>query len=96
MDDDVNKEFESNMQTKKIKEELLEAFRMYNTKMTYMIADAPLAVLCLPKKVLSALLAHGCSRVYDVLNLDLAEIETLSESDIRNFTTRLDQFIAMF
>ncbi len=79
----------------KIKEELLKRLEEYRKMMMFMAADAPIGILCLPKVTENALVAHGCLRVYDLLNCDLTEVKGLGEVRIRDLTARLDQFITI-
>lgn len=85
----------NDLDSKKIKEELLKKLEEYRKAMKLMAADAPLGILCLPKVIEKALLDHGCLRVYDLFNLDFTEVKGLGETRIRDLTSRLDQFISM-
>ena len=92
----VSNNIDQDMQLKKIKEEVLKKLSEYRTTIAYMASDAPLSVLCLPKTIENALLAHGYLRIYDLFNCDFTEIKGLGVTRIRDLTTRLDQFVSMF
>lgn len=83
------------MPRNKIRDELFKRLAHYHNAINLMAADAPLAVLCLPSSVEKILCANGLDRVYDLLSCDFTKVEGLSESRIRDLTTRLDQFISM-
>jgi hypothetical protein len=87
---------ESDLQLQKIKEEVLKKLSEYRTTLSYMASDAPISILCLPTVTENALLQHGLLRVYDLFNCDFTEVKGLGVARIRDLTTRLDQFIAMF
>jgi hypothetical protein len=89
----ANLEYDAQM--KKLKEEVLQRFSDYRKTIAFMAADAPISILCLPRVIENALLAHGCLRVYDLLNCDFTEIKGLGAVRIRNLTARLDEFLAM-
>ena len=80
---------------KKIQEELVQKFKDYKKTITYMAADAPIEVLCLPKPIESVLLANGFLRIYDVFDVDFAKIKGLGVVRIRQLTSSLDQFFSM-
>lgn len=81
---------------KKIREEVSERLKNYQKTVSYMSADAPLAVLCLPKTIENALINHGCLRIYDLFDCDFTEIKGLGVARINRLTTSLDQFFSMF
>lgn len=87
---------DESMSKKKIKEELLNKFSEYQKSLRYMASDAPIAILCLPKNIESALTKSGLLRIYDLFNSDLAKVKGLNDVLVRDLTSRLDQFIAMF
>ncbi len=90
-----NNHIEQDMQLKKIKEEVLKKFVDYQKSMKYLAADAPIEILCLPKNIEKCLTDHGCFRVYEIFDLDLAKIENLSAPGLRNLTTSLNEFFSM-
>ena len=81
--------------TKKVNKLLLESLESYRTTLSYMSADAPIGVLCLPAVMENALIEHGCLRVYDLFNCDFTKIKGFGESRVRQLTARLDQFFFM-
>ncbi len=93
--DNVENEKIKDTELKKIKEELLKKLEEYRKSMKYMAADAPIGILCLPKVVEKSLINHGCLRVYDLFDLNFAEVKGLSETSIRNLAASLDQFLSM-
>ena len=93
--ENVNENFYQDIGMKELREQLLRKFGDYQKTMKYMTADAPIQILCLPKAIEGVLLSSGCLRVYDLLDLDLAKIEGLGVSRIRDLTARLDQFFSM-
>lgn len=88
-------DLEEKMVLQRLKEELRRSFSQYQQIMRFMATDAPIAILCLPSTVEKLLVNHGCLRVYDVFNLDLAEIKGLSASNLRDLTARINQFFSM-
>lgn len=91
----VKDNIEYEMQLKKIKEEVVKKLEDYRKTINFMAADAPLGVLCLPKVIETALLGHGCLRIYDLFNLDFTEVKGLGVTRIRDLTSRLDEFFSM-
>lgn len=83
------------MELIKIRKELINRFSEYKRTLMYMMGDAPIAVLCLPKKLEKKLLANSCLRVYDMINLDLSEIEWLSDLDRAKLASSLDEFFSV-
>ncbi len=94
--DELENNLDKEMILKKIREEVAERLKNYQKTMSYMAADAPLSVLCLPKVIENALINHGCLRIYDLFDCDFTEIKGLGVGRIRHLTTCLDQFFAMF
>lgn len=80
---------------KKIGKQVAENLKKYNKTMLYMTGDAPLSILCLPKQIENALLAHGCLRIYDLFDLDFTKVKGLGVSRIRDLTARFNEFLAM-
>ena len=93
---EVNNNLDENAKMELLKKELAQRFKDYNKTLTYLAGDAPISILCLPKATEKILLNSGCLRVYDLFNLDFTEIKGLGRVRIRDLTTRLDQFVAMF
>lgn len=94
--DEVNKNLDGELKIQQLKEELQKAMGNYQKVLKYLSSDAPLEVLCLPKKIETSLLSSGCLRVYDLLDLDFTKIEGLNASQIRILTAGLHQFLSMF
>lgn len=93
--ENVNSNLEKEMILKKIREEVLKRFDDYRNTISYMAADAPIEILCLPNVIQNALIAHGCLRIYDLFNVDFTEVKGLGIRRIRELTTCLDKFFAM-
>jgi hypothetical protein len=92
---DINSNFEHDMKMQKLREELSKSFSQYKDTMRMLAADAPIEILCLPSSIQKVLLDSGCSRVYDLFDLDFTKIKGLGPVRIRNLTTSLDQFFSM-
>lgn len=93
--EDVKNNLEKEESLRKIREEVLKRFDDYRNTLNYMVGDAPLQILCLPSIIESALLAHGCLRVYDLFDCDFTKVKGMGIVRIRDLTARLDQFFAM-
>lgn len=79
----------------KIKKELLSGLNTYRKTISYMAGDAPIEVLCLPKRVENALIKSGCLRIYDLFDRDLTKIKGIGKIRSRDLASSLDQFIPM-
>lgn len=79
-----------------IQKELAEAFHSYHSTLKYMLGDAPISSLCLNKSTENILLNNGFLRIYDLFDRDLTEVKGLGDTRIRNLTSSLDEFLAMF
>lgn len=95
MDDIDEKKMEHDLKMQKIKEEVLIKFEEYRKTMSYMAADAPIEILCLPSQILTPLLDHGLLRVYDLFDCDFTKVKGLGIARIRLLTTCLDKFFSM-
>ena len=93
--DIVKNNFEYEEGMRKIREEISKKFSEYRTTLTYMAADAPLGILCLPPVIENALIAHGCLRIYDLFDCDFTKVKGLGEVRIRHLTACLDEFFTM-
>ena len=91
----VNNNFEYDMQMKKIREAVAKKFEEYIKTISYMAADAPIGVLCLPEVIEKALRDHGLLRVYDLFDCDFTEVKGLGVVRIGQLTTCLDKFFSM-
>jgi hypothetical protein len=79
----------------KINKNLMKSLNNYRKTVTFMIADAPIGVLCLPKAIESILIGQDCLRVYDLLDRDLTKIKGLGSVRLEQLTSSLNQFLAM-
>lgn len=93
--ENLNSNFEKDLEMKKIKEEVFKKFSEYRNTLNFMACDAPLSTLCLPSAIETALLGHGCLRIYDLLDCDFVKVKGLGVTRIRELTACLDQFISM-
>jgi hypothetical protein len=80
---------------KHINMQLVKSLEAYRKTMSYMCADAPLGVLCLPKVIETILNRNGIARVYDLFGLDLTKIKGIGDRRRRDLTSRLNEFLAM-
>ena len=86
MSDEVDVKFEDES-----KKNLLH----YRNVLSYMGADVPIQVLCLPSVIEKILLRDGYVRVYDLINRNLSEIKGLGDTRLRILTSSLDEFFTM-
>lgn len=91
----LNENIHIDVDMQELKRVLNKSFNEYRKAIKFMAADAPIEILCLPRKIESFLLDSGCLRVYDVFDLDLTKIKGLDSRTVRDFTTRIDQFFSM-
>lgn len=82
-------------QMKKIAKNLDKSLKNYRRTLTFMYADAPITILCLPDSLVNVLAKSGIHRIYDLLDRDLAEIKGIGETRFRDLTTRLNEFLAV-
>ena len=93
--ENINNNFESDIEMAKLKQELKQKFEDYQTTMKFMLADAPIQILCLKPNVETILLNEGFLRIYDLFDVDLTKVKGLGIARIRDLTARLDQFFSM-
>ncbi len=93
--ENINDNFENNIDMSKLKEELRKNFSEYQNTMKFMLADAPIEILCLEPKVEKVLTDQGFLRIYDLFNIDLIKVKGLGIVRVKYLTTRLDQFFSM-
>lgn len=93
--ENINNNFEKDIEMEKLKEELSKKFNDYQTTMKFMLADAPIEILCLNTAIEKILLDQGFLRIYDLFNVDLVKIKGLGAVRIRNLTSSLDKFFSM-
>jgi hypothetical protein len=74
---------------------LVECLENYRLSMSMMGGDAPIETLCLDNKTLKCLRAAGFSRLYDLLGRDFTEVKGITETGIRDLTSRLQEFFAI-
>ena len=77
--------------SKKLEEDLAH----YRNVLSYLEANVPIQVLCLPKTIEKALVDDGCLRVYDLFNRDLGKIKGIGRNRLALLTSRLDQFFTV-
>lgn len=66
----------------------------YRKCMTFLEGDAPIQVLCLPKKIENILLKNKLFRVYDLTFKRLVEIKFLGEKSIEIVMSRVHNFVS--
>ncbi len=93
--EDINLKFEGEIEMAKLKQELIKKFSEYQKTMKFMIADAPIEILCLPKSIEKILLDQGFFRIYDLFDVDLFKIKGLGEVRVSLLTSSLDKFFSM-
>ena len=93
--ENINSNFEKDIDMAKLKAELKQKLEDYNTTVKFMLADAPIQVLCLNPRVEMILLNEGFLRIYDLFDVDLTKVKGLGIARIRDLTARLDQFFSM-
>ena len=77
--------------SKKLNEDLAH----YRNVLSYLEANVPIQVLCLPKPIEKLLIKEGCLRVYDLINRDLGKIKGIGVDRLNILTSRLDQFFTV-
>lgn len=93
--ENINNNFEKDLDMAKLKDELKKSFENYQKVMKYMLADAPIEMLCLDAPIEKILLDQGFLRVYDLFDVDFTKIKGFGAVRIRNLTTSLDKFFSM-
>lgn len=93
--ENIETKFENDLDMAKLKEELRKKFSEYQTTMKFMLADAPIEILCLNPKIEKILTDEGFLRVYDLFNVDLIKVKGLGVVRVKELTARLDQFFSM-
>lgn len=84
-----------NVKTIKLNDDLINSLNRYQKTISYLVGDAPIGALCLPKHIEKKLLADGCLRVYDLLDRDLSKVEGFNKSIIDDLTSRVNKFLSM-
>jgi len=87
--------FEYEQEISKIRIEVLKKYEEYNKTMRYLVADAPIETLCLPKAIETILINNGYIRIYDLFDMDFTKIKGLGIVRCRHLTACLDEFFSM-
>ena len=77
------------------KNELSHDIEFYRKTLTYLGANVPIGVLCLPKKIERALVREGLVRVYDLIGLNLREIKGIGDRNAEIISFRVDEFLSV-
>ncbi len=93
--DNVNSNFEYDIDMAKLKEELRKKLGEYQKTMKFMLADAPIEILCLHPATEKILLDQGFLRIYDLFDIDLIKIKGIGAARVRHLTSSLDKFFSM-
>lgn len=93
--ENVNNNFESDVDFARLKQELHKKFHDYQTTMRFMLADAPIDILCLPPSLHKVLTDQGFLRIYDLFDVDLVKVKGLGVVRVKQLTSSLDQFFSM-
>lgn len=88
----VNPEIE---RKENVKRELIKSFDRYQKVMSLLAIDGPISVLGLPKNIQKILEDNGILRLYEVLNMNLAKIEGLTDIDRARLASSLNKFSSM-
>ena len=76
-------------------EDLKKNLSHYRNVLSYMGANVPIEVLCLPKVIENALIKDGCLRVYDLINRDFTKIKGIGRDRATLLASRLDEFFTI-
>lgn len=90
-----DKETLNDIEIQKINKQLIKCLEDYRKVMHFMVGDAPIETLCLPKSTENILLSKGFVRIYDLFYTDLAKIKGIGKVRARQLTSRLNEFLAM-
>lgn len=91
----INNKLVPDIEFEQLRKEVRKSFDNYRTTMLYMMADAPIEVLCLPTRLTNVLIDQGFRRIYDLLNVDLVKIKGIGPASIKQLTARLDEFLTV-
>ena len=94
-EDILTAKVERDKQLQKIRVEVFEKFKDYRKTLNFMVEDAPIEILCLPKTIETLLINEGCIRVYDLIDRDFTKIKGFGVARVRDLTARLDEFFTM-
>ena len=93
---DINKNVElEKLELSKLNKDLEESLKNYRKTMSYIYADVPIEVLCLPAVINKSLADHGLFRVYDLFDCDFTKVKGLGVTRIRDLTARLNEFLSI-
>lgn len=93
--ENINNNLEIKIDMKKLQEELKRSYESYKKSLRYMAADMPISALCITQSTEKKLYALGYQRIYDLFDVDFTKIEGLNASELRNLTSRFNQFLSM-
>lgn len=77
------------------KPDLKKDIAHFRRTLSFMGANVPIQVLCLPKALEKSLLKQNILRVYDLIDRDLTKIEGVGSAWLELLTSRLDQFFTV-
>lgn len=77
------------------KEDVKKNLEHYRKTLSYMGANVPIQVLCLPKSLEKSLIRARLVRVYDLISCNLAEIEGIGPKSLDLLASRLDEFFSV-
>lgn len=86
---------ESTEELKTSNEEFKKNLAHYRQVMSFLGANVPIEVLCLPKRIESALIREGFIRVYDLIRIDFREIKGVGKVGSEVLASRLDEFFTV-
>lgn len=89
------RKIEIDLDKQKLREMVAKKLAEYQKTLSYMAADAPISILCLPKGVEGILFRNGLLRVYDLFDCDFTKIEGLNAAGVGNLTASLEKFLSM-
>lgn len=93
--ENINSDFEKDIDMEKLKQELRKKVEDYQKTMKFMLADAPIEILCLRPATEKLLLDQGFLRIYDLFDVDLIKIKGIGVVRIKELTSSLDKFFSM-
>lgn len=83
------------MNDDEVEEQLHKNVQHYRQLLSYMGANVPIQVLCLPNAIEKCLLDDGCLRVYDLISRDLRKIKGIGATRLEVLASRLDEFFTI-
>lgn len=76
-------------------EDIKQNLMHFRRLLSYMGANVPIQVLCLPKQTEKLLIREGFLRVYDLINFDLSKIKGIGQARLDLLAARLDEFFTI-